>query len=156
MSHDEYAVTLCMLGVQVATESTGSDDKRETIVQGWLDENLSSEEATGSGDATTSAESLASEPAQARGAKAEDSTAMTQPDDLAEQPLSSDAARPASMISSEQVYSPMDDMVPAAAAAEPEPEEQEELPGEVLHEPKLTATATVVVTGGSEVHAVHV
>lgn len=33
---------------QATTDSTASDDKRETIVQGWLDENLSSDEATAS------------------------------------------------------------------------------------------------------------
>ena len=165
-NHPGHAGTLHVLGVQVATESTMSDDKRETIVQGWLDENLSSEEATGSGDATTttttttSAESLASEPAQGSGDKEESSAAILQLNNAAEQALNTDVVQSASVISSEQAGSHTGDIssAAAAAAAGPESEEAVELPVAELeqHENKHTASATVVVSGCNEVHAVHV
>ena len=140
----------------MASESTASEDKRETIVQGWLDENLSSEEATGSGAGTGSAESLGSDPApQGSGEMPpEGSAAAAQPASPTVQPPASEAAQPAGGIAADDMASqPEHEEFPAAGAEE---QQQTHLEAPKQQDSSHPVTATVVVTGSNELHAVHV
>jgi hypothetical protein len=140
----------------VASEGTASEDKRETIVQGWLDENLSSEEATGSGVGTGSAESLASDPAQASGELPPEGSlpAAAQPAGAAVLSPHSEAAVPGGQSAADQMLSQPEHVGPPAAAEEQQQQTHTEVAKQ--QDNSCPATATVVVTGSSGLHVVHV